>query len=493
MMASLRTFLCVAISLTIFATSTASSAPATDGGGRRPVISGTPAGSVVAGGTYSFLPTASDPEGKVLTFTIRNRPVWATFSSVTGRLLGTPQTANVGTYSDIVIAASDGRKTASLAPFSIVVTAPPSSAPTNSVPTISGTPSTSVRASTSYVFQPTAADADGDPLAFTIANRPTWANFSTTSGALLGTPGATSVGTYSNIVISVSDGKASKALPAFAITVNPSNTAPTISGTPPTAATVGQAYSFTPTARDVDGNTLTFSITNRPSWATFSTTSGRLQGTPASVGTSGNIVISVSDGQASAQLPAFSINVGAAANTAPRISGTPATSVLQDTSYTFQPTATDVDNNALTFSIVNKPTWATFSPSTGRLQGTPSAANVGSTTSGIIIAVSDGTAATALPAFSITVLATATGSATLSWQPPTQNQDGSPLTNLAGFRVYWGTSPGTYPNSVLLSNPGLTTYVVGNLVAGTHYFTMTAVNASGIESAKATPASKTIP
>ncbi|HZL94724.1 MAG TPA: putative Ig domain-containing protein, partial [Vicinamibacterales bacterium] len=467
MMASPRAFLCVAISLTIFATSTASSTPATDGGGRRPEISGTPGGSVVAGSAYSFSPTARDPEGAALTFTIRNRPVWATFSSMTGLLSGTPQTANVGTYSDIVIAVSDGRKTASLAPFSIVVTAP-LSAPTNSAPTIGGTPSTSVREGTSYVFQPTAADADGDPLAFTIANRPAWANFSSTSGALLGTPTATSVGTYSNIVIGVSDGKTSKSLPAFAITVNPANAAPTISGTPPTAATVGLAYSFTPTARDADGDTLTFSITNRPSWATFSATSGRLQGTPASVGTFGNIVISVSDGKVSAQLPAFSINVGAAANTAPRISGTPATSVLQDTLYAFQPTATDADADVLTFSIANKPAWATFAPSTGRLQGTPSAANVG-TTSGIIISVTDGAASTALPAFGITVQATATGSATLSWQSPTQNEDGSPLTNLAGFKVYWGTSPGTYPNSALLTNPGLTTYVVGNLVAGTHY------------------------
>jgi hypothetical protein len=67
------------------------------------------------------------------------------------------------------------------------------------------------------------------------------------------------------------------------------------------------------------------------------------------------------------------------------------------------------------------------------------------------------------------------------------------LTNLAGYKVYWGTTPGTYTNSTTLTNPGLTTYVVGNLVRGTHYFTMTAVNTSGMESAKAIPASKTIP
>ena len=84
-----------------------------------------------------------------------------------------------------------------------------------------------------------------------------------------------------------------------------------ISGTPPTSVTQGTAYSFQPTASDPDGNPLTFSITNRPSWATFSTTTGRLQGTPtaSNVGTISNIAISVSDGQATAQLPAFAIVV----------------------------------------------------------------------------------------------------------------------------------------------------------------------------------------
>jgi hypothetical protein len=173
------------------------------------------------------------------------------------------------------------------------------------------------------------------------------------------------------------------------------------------------------------------------------------------------------------------------------ISGIPATSVMQGTQYTFQPTASDANGDPLTFSIVNTPAWATFTTSTGRLQGTPTAGNVG-TTSGIIISVTDGLASRALSAFNITVQATATGSATLSWQPPTQNSDGSPLTNLAGYKVYWGNSLGTYPSSVTLNNPGLATYVVGNLVPGTYYFVVTALNTAGTESQHSNSASKTI-
>ncbi len=275
---------------------------------------------------------------------------------------------------------------------------------------------------------------------------------------------------------------------------NVANRPPTISGTPPTSVIHGTAYSFQPTASDPDGNPLTFSITNPPSWTTFSATTGRLQGTPgaSNVGTYSNIVIRVSDGQATAQLPAFAIAVSNPANRPPVISGTPPTSVMQGTAYSFQPTASDPDGNPLTYSITNAPSWATFSATTGQLQGTPGAGNVG-TYSNIVISVSDGTATASLATFAVTVVAVAGGSATLSWTPPTTNTDGSPLTNLAGYRVRWGPAAGNYTSSVTLNNAGLTSYVVGSLVPGTYYFVVTALSSAGAESQFSSVASKTIP
>jgi hypothetical protein len=165
---------------------------------------------------------------------------------------------------------------------------------------------------------------------------------------------------------------------------------------------------------------------------------------------------------------------------------------VSGTAYSFQPTASDPDGNPLTYSIANAPSWATFDTTTGRLQGTPGAANVG-TYSNIVIGVSDGSASASLAAFNITVVAVANGSATLTWTPPTTNTDGSALTNLAGYRVRWGPAPGNYTNSVTLNNPGLASYVVTNLVSGTHYFVVTAVNSSGVESQFSNMASKTMP
>src|SRR5881394_3747641 len=334
-----------------------------------PTISGTPPTALVAGATYSFAPTASDADGDTLTFTIRNKPAWATFSVTTGQLQGVPQLADVGTFADIGITVSDGQATVALPAFGIVVTAPA----INRVPVISGSPMTSVAAGQPYAFVPSASDPDGDPLTFSVTGLPAWAAFDPATGRLAGTP--TAAGTFASIVIGVSDGKAVAALPAFAITV--ANAAPTISGSPATTGNVGTLYTFTPTASDTDtGTTLTFSVANKPAWATFSTTTGQLQGTPTAAGTSASIAISVSDGQATASLPVFSIAVSQP-NRPPTISGTPATTATQAVAYSFTPTASEPDGDTLTFSVANKPAWTTFSASTGQLQGTPSAADTG--------------------------------------------------------------------------------------------------------------------
>ena len=125
------------------------------------------------------------------------------------------------------------------------------------------------------------------------------------------------------------------------------------------------------------------------------------------------------------------------------------------------------------------------------ISGTPGDAHVGNH-SGIVITVSDGTDTTDLASFSIAVEAISLGSATLNWQPPTQNEDGTALIDLAGYKIYWGP-PGNHSNSVTINNPGLTTYVVENLASGTYEFVATAFNVAGMESQFSNPATKTIP
>jgi len=181
------------------------------------------------------------------------------------------------------------------------------------------------------------------------------------------------------------------------------------------------------------------------------------------------------------------------ANHAPTISGTPATSIATGNQYSFTPTANDIDSDTLTYSITNKPAWASFNTATGALSGTPTTAG---TYSNIVISVSDGTASTSLASFNIVVSTPATvGTASLSWSPPTEYTNNTPLASLAGYAIYYGTTRGIYPNKITLSNPGLTTYVVENLTGGnrTYYFVMTAIDNMGRESGYSNVVVRTIP
>jgi len=86
----------------------------------------------------------------------------------------------------------------------------------------------------------------------------------------------------------------------------------------------------------------------------------------------------------------------------------------------------------------------------------------------------------------------APGSVTLSWDPPTQNTNGSALTNLAGYYIRYGKQSDEYTSTIQISNPGVTRYVVDNLSAGTYYFVVTAYSAAGEDSANSTQVSATV-
>jgi hypothetical protein len=280
--------------------------------------------------------------------------------------------------------------------------------------------------------------------------------------------------------------------------------APALSGAPATSVTAAHYYVFQPGA-STGGKKLTFSITNKPSWAQFDTGSGRLYGTPlpqTNVGRYANISISASDGTARAYLAPFTLTVLGLPNTPPRISGTPAAAVAAGHAYSFQPAASDPNGLRLAFVITNKPAWASFNTASGALSGIPTAASAGSYPN-ITITVYDGYQKAVLPGFSITVQSSVaatppatppvstppgnggsqtTGAATLSWQPPTQTTSGGTLTNLAGYHIYYGTTPNNLAQSVNVANPGVTRYVIGGLTAATWYFQMTAYDRNGMES-----------
>jgi hypothetical protein len=168
-------------------------------------------------------------------------------------------------------------------------------------------------------------------------------------------------------------------------------------------------------------------------------------------------------------------------NNPPQISGSPAPQVLVGDNYSFSPSASDADGDSLSFSIQNKPDWTQFDSSTGRLSGMATTGTEG-TYNDISISVSDGFTSVSLPRFSIEVTQAALGVVTLSWTAPVTNQDGTPLTDLRSYTIYYGSESGNYTDTIEVDNAGTTTYVVENLVPDTYYFAVTATNKSSAES-----------
>ncbi|TMO54832.1 hypothetical protein CWC18_20600 [Pseudoalteromonas aurantia] len=227
-----------------------------------PLISGSPATNVKQGQLYDFTPTASDVDNDALSFTINNMPSWLSFNATTGQLVGTPSNDDVNTYTNIAIKVFDGTGYTGLTPFSIEVIN------VNDAPALTGTPAIEVTQDNMYQFLPTLTDPDvEDNHTFSIINKPEWADFDTSNGALTGTPLDQHVGLTENIIISVKDNAAdslSVSLAPFSITVINSPDIPSAEPFQFTlnegeALSIGKVNGLLSTATDVDldsGDTL---------------------------------------------------------------------------------------------------------------------------------------------------------------------------------------------------------------------------------------------
>lgn len=218
-------------------------------------------------------------------------------------------------------------------------------------------------------------------------------------------------------------------------------------------------------------------------------------------GCGSGVAVSPASQAAAAAAPAAAPAPPAAAPAPPavavvKLTGTPATSVTAGQNYLFQPSVSQ-GGGVVTFKIQGKPAWAAFDPDTGVLTGKPAAANEG-TTGGISITGTNGSSSSSIGPFAIVVKApaatpgTGTGSATLSWTPPTENTDGTPVTDLAGYHIFYGTSASAMTTTITVANAAETSYVVGGLAPGTYYFAVVAYNSAGTDSSQSNVDSKTI-
>jgi len=366
-----------------------------------PVITNTANASAPINILYSFVPNVEDPDaGDTTSFTHNaSLPAWLDFDPETGALSGTPTIADVDSIVSGNITVTDAASASGQVNFAITVTG------SNSPPVISGTPLTTIGEDAEYSFSVTSTDPDiEDTASYFLQNNPSWMGINDATGQVSGVPLNTDVGTTEDIIVGVRDSAGVEDSLTFSLIVTNTNDPPEITSTAGLVASEDALYSYTLIASDIDvGDSLTYSAAVLPDWLSFDASSRLLSGTPddPDLGSHG-VTLRVSDGSVSVE-QSFIVSV-TGHNDSPTISGTPGTAISEGHLYTFTPTASDPDiSNNLSFSITNQPGWASFDISTGTLSGTPSTADIGST-SGIIIGVSDGIVTVNLPAFDLAVV-----------------------------------------------------------------------------------------
>jgi len=299
----------------------------------------------------------------------------------------------------------------------------------NQPPTISGSPATSVTVGSSYSFTPAASDADGDALTFSVSNLPAWAGFNSGTGAMAGTPTDADAGTYSNIVISVSDGTDSASLAPFSITVDK-------------PVQLGGSLGFTATTASVtEGNVVSVTVTRSNSAGTASVMYGTRGVTAVCNATSCDdyvalanpVALNFADGETSKVVSVQTLD-----NT-----------VVED---------------AETFEIF------LASPSTDYTLNANSV---------VTVTIFDNDTMQ-------------TGSTTLSWVAPSTRTDGEPLSmsEIDGYRIYMGNTASDLVPVLDINDSSVTQYTLDNLPTGTHYFSVTTYDTDGAESSYSNIVSK---
>jgi hypothetical protein len=179
-------------------------------------------------------------------------------------------------------------------------------------------------------------------------------------------------------------------------------------------------------------------------------------------------------------------------NQAPTINGVGDGYAKVGEPYSFQPAARDADGDVLRFAANNLPPWASIDATNGRVSGTPGPGDPG-VYEAITISVADGSRQSMTAPFSITVIeGIATGVASLSWEVPPSKLDGSPLDDLAGYRIRYGRNSDDLDKSVFIGDPAVTFYEFSSLPSGIWYFAVVAVNAGGLEGPPTTTTMKSI-
>jgi hypothetical protein len=339
-------------------------------GNHAPVLDSIGNKSVTEEELLTFTVTATDADDDPLTFSADNLPDGASFNTYTRVFSWTPTTDQAGTYPNVIFEVSDGELTDS---ENITITVLDSD---NSAPVLDAIGNKSVREGQLLQFTVSATDPDEDELIYSASNLPTGATFNTTTRVFSWTPELDQRGSYPNVCFSVTDGALSDS-EYITITVTAND--------PPTLGTIGnksvredEELEFTISATDSDDDPLTFSASNLPQGASFDAGTRTFSWTPETgdIGTYDNVHFEVSDGTWT-DSEDITITVLSSANNAPVLDTIGDKSVDEGELLEFTISATDPDDDLLTFSASNLPQGASFNTGTRTFFWAPGSSDIG--------------------------------------------------------------------------------------------------------------------
>ncbi len=325
--------------------------------------------------TYNLV--ATDPDGDVLTYGLVRGP--GAINAATGVYTWTPSNNDVGEHT-VVLSVSDGRG-ATVRQTGIIRVQGGADAPT-----ITSTPPANALALGADLSYPvTATDPDrNDTLTYTLEFGPSTARVDRTSGLLTFRPTLADVGP-NEFIVRVTDSTGLFDRQTFAVQVVYGNRAPSITGSPPVIATVGEAWTYAPTIADPDGDAMTVSVL-QPSGP--SVTAGIVSWTPTAqqAGRSHEVILRVQDALGLSGTQRFFVDV-VAANSAPLFRSAPTQRAVVSQAYAYDVLTWDPDpSDTLTLQLVSGPSWLSLVGA--RLQGTAQAIHVGAAP--VHLRVSDG-------------------------------------------------------------------------------------------------------
>lgn len=270
---------------------------------RAPVLALIGSQALAEGDSFNLVIAASDPDNNSLVYNASGLPDGAVFTPSTRSFSWIPGGEQAGTY-QVSFSVTDGSLSDSETIDLTVVNG-------NEAPVLAVIGNQAIAEGQPLEFIVSATDGNSDNLTYTVASLPDGATFSSSERRFSWIPDYTQAGNFS-VEFMVSDGVFNDSETVSVAVIN-TNRTPDISGAPASTVMASATFNFTPVAVDLDGDNLTFTVENQPSWTVFSSVDGHLSGAPddSHVGTFSDIRINVSDGQATASLSPFAITVSA--------------------------------------------------------------------------------------------------------------------------------------------------------------------------------------